>query len=108
MEQKKYIQQKSERREVKKKDRRGASAEEVIYIFEKILEGWKTIRIYNTIIQNNPASLVDKKIVENISTGNSKVYTSELSNERFEYYTNIREKVYNYHKEKKNNNNNIE
>jgi anthranilate phosphoribosyltransferase len=108
MEQKKYIQQKSERREVKKKDRRGASAEEVIYIFEKILEGWKTIRIYNTIIQNNPASLVDKKIVENISTGNSKVYTSELSNERFEYYTNLREKIYNYHKEKKNNKNNIE
>ena len=28
MEQKKYIQQKSERREVKKKDRRGASADE--------------------------------------------------------------------------------
>ncbi len=108
MEQKKYIQQKSERREVKKKDRRGATAEEVIYIFEKVLEGWKTIRIYNTIIQNNPASLVDKKIVENISTGNSKVYTSELSNERFEYYTNLREKIYNYHKEKKNNNNNIE
>jgi DNA-binding ferritin-like protein (Dps family) len=103
MEQKKYIQQKSERREVKKKDRRGATAEEVIYIFEKILEGWKTIRIYNTIIQNNPASIVDKKNVENISTGNSKVYTSELSNERFEYYNNLREKVYNYHKEKKNN-----
>jgi hypothetical protein len=105
MEQKKYIQQKSERREVKKKDRRGATAEEVIYIFEKVLEGWKTIRIYNTIIQNNPVSLVDKKNVENISTGNSKVYTSELSNERFEYYTNLREKVYNYHKEKKINNN---
>jgi hypothetical protein len=102
MEQKKYIQQKSERREVKKKDRRGATAEEVIYIFEKVLEEWKTIRIYNTIIQNNPLSIVDKKNVENISTGNSKVYTSELSNERFEYYNNLREKVYNYHKEKKN------
>jgi len=102
MDQKKYIQQKSERREVKKKDRRGATAEEVIYIFEKVLEGWKTIRIYNTIIQNNPSSIVDKKNVENISTGNSKVYTSELSNERFEYYNNLREKVYNYHKEKKN------
>ena len=104
MEQKKYIQQKSERREVKKKDRRGATAEEVIYIFEKILEGWKTIRIYNTVIQNNPASTVDKKNVENISTGNSKVYISELSTERFEYYNALREKVYNYHKEKKNNN----
>ena len=78
MEQKKYIQQKSERREVKKKDRRGASAEEVIYIFEKILEGWKTIRIYNTIIQNNTESTVNKKNVENISTGNSKVYITEL------------------------------
>ena len=103
MEQKKYIQQKSDRREVKKKDRRGATAEEVIYIFEKVLEGWKTIRIYNTIIQNNPSSIVDKKNVENISTGNSKVYTSELSNERFEYYNSLREKVYNYHKEKRNN-----
>ena len=102
MEQKKYIQQKSDRREVKKKDRRGATAEEVIYIFEKILEDWKTIRIYNTIIQNNPASTVDKKNVENISTGNSKVYTSELSTERFEYYNSLREKVYNSHKEKKN------
>ena len=97
MEQKKYIQQKSERREVKKKDRRGASAEEVIYIFEKILEGWKTIRIYNTIIQNNPASTVDKKNVENISTGNSKVYESELSGERFLYYKELREKVYKFH-----------
>jgi hypothetical protein len=103
MEHKKYIQQKSDRREVKKKDRRGATAEEVIYIFEKVLEGWKTIRIYNTIIQNNPASIVDKKNVENISTGNSKVYTSELSNERFEYYNSLREKVYIYHKEKKSN-----
>ena len=49
MEYKKYIKQKSDRRETKKKDRRGASSEEVIYIFEKILEGWKTIRIYNSI-----------------------------------------------------------
>jgi DNA-binding ferritin-like protein (Dps family) len=64
MEQKKYIQQKSERREVKKKDRRGANAEEVIYIFEKVLEGWKTIRIYNTIIQLNQKSEVSKKNVE--------------------------------------------
>jgi len=73
-----YIKIKSERREKKKTDRRHATAEEVIYIFEKILEGWKTIRIYNTIIQNNPKSIVLKKNVENISTGNSKVYQTEL------------------------------
>jgi hypothetical protein len=102
MEYKKYIKQKSDRREIKKKDRRGASSEEVIYIFEKILEGWKTIRIYNTIIQNNPESNVDKKNVENISTGNSKVYESELEKDRFTYYTELREKVYKYHIENKN------
>lgn len=93
-----YIKIKSERREKKKTDRRHATAEEVIYIFEKILEGWKTIRIYNTIIQNNPKSIVLKKNVENISTGNSKVYQTELSPERFAYYTSLREKVYAFQK----------
>jgi hypothetical protein len=94
------IIEKNKRREIKKKDRRSATAEEVIYIFEKILEGWKTIRIYNTIIQNNPNSSILKKNVENISTGNSKVYESELSEERFKYYTELREKVYIFHKDK--------
>ena len=94
------IIEKNKRKEIKKKDRRSATAEEVIYIFEKILEGWRTIRIYNTIIQNNPNSSVLKKNVENISTGNSKVYESELSEERFKYYTELREKVYIFHKNK--------
>jgi len=94
----KYVEAKKKRREIKKKDRRSATAEEVIYIFEKILEGWKTIRIYNTIIQNNPKSEVAKKNVENISTGNSKVYESELSEDKYKYYIELREKVYNFHK----------
>jgi hypothetical protein len=94
----KYIEAKQKRREIKKKDRRSASAEEVIYIFEKILEGWKTIRIFNTIIQTNPKSLVLKKNVENISTGNTKVYESELSEDRYKYYLELREKVYAFHK----------
>jgi hypothetical protein len=41
-------------------------------------------------IQNNPNSCIDKKKTETISTGNCKVYESELSNERFEYYTQLR------------------
>jgi hypothetical protein len=98
----KIIENKKKRREEKKKSRRGATAEEVIYIFEKILEGWKTIKIYNTIIQTNKNSEVSKKNVENISTGNSKVYEKELNTERFEYYTKLREKVYEFHKNKKN------
>ncbi len=93
-----YIIKKKERREIKKKDKRNATAEEVIYIFEKILEGWKTIRIYNTIIQTNPQSLILKKNVEQISTGNSKVYETELPHERYIYYLDLREKVYQFHK----------
>jgi hypothetical protein len=49
-----YIQKKHDRRIQKRTDKRGITGEEVIFIFEKLLEGWKTIRIYNTIIQTNP------------------------------------------------------
>ena len=100
----KYIQIKKERRQKKKTLKRSATAEEVIYIFEKILEGWKTIRIYNTIIQTNPKSEISKKNVENISTGNSKVYETELSEERYKYYNELRNKVYELHKNIKINN----
>ena len=93
-----YYIKKKERRELKKKDRRNATCEEVIYIFEKILEGWKTIKIYNTIIQTNPNSIVTKKNVENISTGNSKVFISELTEDRYKYYEELRVKVYEFHK----------
>ena len=89
-----FIQMKQQRREKKRTIKRDIIAEEVIFIFEMVLEGWKTIKIYNTIIQNNPNSCIDKKKTETISTGNCKVYESELSKERFEYYTQLREKVY--------------
>jgi hypothetical protein len=101
MDKNKYIILKQKRREEKRKIKRTTSADEVIYIFEKILEGWKTIRIYNTIIQTNPLSQTTKKNVENISTGNCKVYESELTEERFKYYIELREKVYNFHKSQK-------
>lgn len=93
-----FIRMKQERREKKRMDKRAASAEEVIYIFEKVLEGWKSIRIYNTIIQQNSSSSIDKKITESIATGHCKVYPSELSSERFAYYVELREKVYEYNK----------
>jgi hypothetical protein len=95
--QQKYIEIKKKRRQSKKTEKRNASYQEVIYIFEKVLEGWKTIRIYNTIIQNDPSSTILKKNVENIATGNSKVYETELSPEDFEKYKLLREKVYQYH-----------
>jgi hypothetical protein len=95
-----YKKFKKDRREQKRTDKRSTSGEEVIFIFEKTLEGWKTIRIYNTIIQNDPTSKINKKKVETISTGNCKVCESELPVERFNYYVELREKVYSFHKNK--------
>ena len=93
-----FIQMKKERRDKKRTIKRDVTCDEVIFIFEKVLKGWKTIRIYNTIIQNNPNSAIDKKKTETISTGNCKVYPSELSNEKYSYYLSLREKVYEFHK----------
>ena len=97
-EKEKFIQMKKYRREKKRTEKRLVTAEEVIFIFEKVLEGWKSIKIYNTIIQNNPNSFIDKKKTEDIFTGNCKVHPTELSSERFEYYNSLRNKVYDYHK----------
>jgi len=90
-----YNAKKQERREKKKTMKRNSTGEEVIYIFEKVLEDWKTIRIFNTIIQQNPQSNIDKKWVEQIASGNCKVYLKELATEeRYNYYLELREKVY--------------
>ena len=94
MDQKQYKLIKQKRRDIKQTEKRKATANEVIYIFEKILEGWKTIRIYNTIIQENPNSNILKKNVEQISTGNCKINETELTKERYLYYTELRKQVY--------------
>ena len=93
-----FLIAKKDRREKKRTTKRGITGEEVIFIFEKVLEEWKTIKIYNTMIQQNPHSGIDKKRVEVISTGNSKVFESELSPERYKYYLELREKVYAFKK----------
>ena len=97
----KHKQKKEERREKKRIDKRDITGEEVIYIFQRFLEGWKTIRIYNTMVQQNPASNVTKRKVEQVATGNCKVYNSELTPERFALYQELREKVYAFRKERK-------
>lgn len=91
-----FIQLKKENRERKREKKRFATGEEVIYIFEKVLENWSTIKIYNSIIQNNPNTNIDKKHTENIATGNCKLSEKELSEDRFKYYTELRERVYKY------------
>lgn len=88
-----------DRKEKKKELKRKVTGEEVIFIFEKVLEGWKTIRIFNTIKQTNPLSSALKKKVEVIATGNCKVYEREFeTKERFNYYEELREKVYLHNK----------
>ena len=57
-----FLTAKKERREKKRTAKRDITGEEVIFIFEKILEGWKTIRIFNTLIQQNPQSGVKLKL----------------------------------------------
>ena len=91
-----FIQMKQERRETKRTAKRDITGEEVIFIFEKVLEGWKTIKIYNTLIQINPNSNINKKKTEQISTGNCKVYETELSPDRYAYYTTLREQIYEF------------
>ena len=96
-----FNQMKKERREKKRCEKRSITGEEVIFIFEKFIEGWTTIRIYNVIIQNNKNSSIDKKKVENIVSGNCKVYENELSTEKYKQYLELRQKVYEIHKNNK-------
>jgi hypothetical protein len=94
----KYNKIKTDRRAYKRTDKRSLTGEEVIFIFEKVIEGWKTIKIFNTLIQTNSSSLADKKTVETISTGNCKVYPNELSKERYDHYLQLRSLVYEFYK----------
>lgn len=89
-----YLAAKRERRIKKRTDKRDITGEEVIFIFEKVLVGWPTIRIFNTIKQTTPASAVTKKKVEVIATGNCKVFENELEPARYQHYLELRPKVY--------------
>jgi hypothetical protein len=92
-----YNTLKKERRIVKKATKRHATSEEVLFIFEKVLAGWKTIRIFNTLIQQNPNSQIDKKKVEQIATGNCKVDMIEFAlPEKYSLYCQLREQVYTF------------
>jgi hypothetical protein len=96
-----FNQIKKDNREKKRCEKRSITGEEVIFIFEKFIEGWTTIRIYNVIIQNNKNSSIDKKKVETIVSGNCKVYENELSTEKYKQYLELRQKVYEIHKNNK-------
>ncbi len=85
------------RKEQKKKKERIYTPDEVFYIFEKTLDGWKTIKTFNTYIQNNPQSNLTKEWVEKIALGNAKLFPSDLPEEKYNQYVELRQKVYDYH-----------
>jgi len=89
-----YYNIKKDRRENKRIEKRKLNGEEVIFIFEKVLEKWPTIKIYNVIKQNNPNTILNKQKTEVIATGNCKVYESELTKDRYHYYCQLRNKIY--------------
>lgn len=88
-----YLEKKKIRRETKREIKRGIKGIHVIFIFEKVLEGWPTIRIFNHLIQNNMEKDISKKKVEQIATGNCKVYAHELTKTQYEYYILLRENI---------------
>lgn len=96
-----FLAAKKDRRIKKRTEKRDITGEEVIFIFEKVLQNWPTIKIFNTIIQNNPKSGVTKKKVEVIASGNCKVYEKELPEEQYQNYLTLRQQVYDFISNKK-------
>jgi hypothetical protein len=95
------IQKHQKEKNVKKSIARRATVDEVLFIFEKVLEVWKPIKIYNVCIQNNSQSKLLKEDVDHIVSGNCKVFDFETTVEKFQLYNDLRQKVYDYHKNKK-------
>ncbi len=82
----------------KKKNERHSTPEEILFIFEKTLEDWRPIKIYNVWIQKNPSTKITKKDVDNISNGNVRIEPNEVSKEDYEKYQTLRNAVYEKHK----------
>ncbi len=95
------IQKHQREKDAKKAKLRRATVDEVLFIFEKVLEEWKPIKIYNVCIQNNPQSHILKEDVDHIVTGNCKIFEFETTPEKFQLYDTLRQKVYKYHTLKK-------
>ena len=97
----KNIQLKKTEKFEKRKLERKSSVEEIFFIFEKTLENWLPIKIFNVLIQQNPQSIITKKDVNNIYKGNVRILPTEVDNEKYKLYLELREKIYEKHKKEK-------
>jgi hypothetical protein len=72
--------------------KRKITAEEIIIVIEKFIEKWKPTPILDYLIeQNNHNITIDmiKNIKRNLTSGKTIIYKSELSEERYIYYTHL-------------------
>jgi hypothetical protein len=95
-----YQKQKEEQKNIKfekRKLERNSTPDEIFFIFEKTLQDWLPIKIFNVLIQQNPSSNITQKDVKNIHNGNVRILPNEIDNEKYKLYLELREKVYEKH-----------
>ena len=93
-----YKEKKLKRREKKRSEKRDIGPEDVLFLFERVLQGFRTIQIYNELRKKNPGVNISKTKIEKYATGNCKVFESELPPDRYHSYLELREKVYTFYK----------
>lgn len=81
-------------RSKKRVSERHGTAEEIMYIFDKSLEGWKTIKIWNVLKQERPLTKLIKKDIDKIARGDARIEKFELNEEQYREYQEKRAKIY--------------
>lgn len=81
-------------RSKKKVSERHANPLEILYIFDKSLEGWKTIKIWNVLKQERPDTKIIKKDIDKIARGDARIEKFELNEDQYKEYEMKRAKIY--------------
>lgn len=79
----------------KRLKKRRANVDEIEYILNKTLDGWKPIKIYNVLIQERPTSLINREWVDNISKGTVRILKDEVDPDRFKKLSELKRKIIN-------------
>lgn len=77
----------------KRLKKRRANVDEIEFILNKTLEGWKPVKIYNVLIQEKSTSIINREWVDNISRGTVRVLKDEVTPERFQKITELKQQV---------------
>lgn len=88
-----YIKEKVRHRVEKIQQRRILCPTNVLLVLQKVVAGQSTISIYNELIRTQPQCGITKKKVEQIATGNCKIFEKELSPQDYQLYLSLREQI---------------